>query len=158
MKMQIVLACVFFLSATVYAQSDKNCEAAVDAAASMNMNQPECDYSDKGLNGYLKKAFKKGEDGATLETSNNKEATVRNNIQENEKQIGESKQEKRNTKNFSLNAETIQWVDTSAARIQLLSKAMEKCGTGFTVVEETYRVLASKLELSMRFECVNEGV
>jgi|GEM_PF-736436 len=157
MKLQHVLTCLFFLSTAVYAQDDKNCEAAVDAAASMNMNQPECDYSDKGLNGYLQKAFKKSEEGATLETGNHKEAANSNNIPEAERKTEKNKPEKISTKNFLLNADLIQWADTSAARAQLLSKAMEKCGTGFTIAGETYRPLAGdRLKLTMRFECVND--
>ena len=155
MKLQIVLACVFFLSTVVCAQGDKNCEAAVDAAASMNMNQPECDYSDKGLNGYLKKAFKKNEDGATLETGDNKEVVGKNNIQESENKLGKIKPEKVRAESFLLNTEATQWADISAVRMPLLAKAMEKCGTGFTISEETYRALAGgRLKLTMRFECI----
>jgi hypothetical protein len=156
MKLKCFFTGVFFLSAAVYAQNDKNCEAAVDAAASMNMNQSECDYSNKGLNGFLQKAFKKGEEGATLETSNNTEKANNNNIQEAEKKSDKSKLEKTSAKNFILNAETIQWADLTVLRTQLLSKAMEKCGTSFTVAGETYRLLTGgKLELAMRFECIS---
>ena len=152
---------VFSISAVVYAQDNKNCEAAVDAAASMNMNQKECDYSDKGLNGFLQKAFKRGEEGATLETGantgTNKEAANKNNIQKSEEKLEKNKSEKVGAKNFLLSLDVLQWSDTSGARIQLLSKAMEKCGQGFTVLEETYRILADgSLGLAMRFECVHD--
>ena len=160
MKLKIVLICVFFFSTATYAQNDKSCEAAVDAAASMNMNQPECDYSDKGLNGFLQKAFKNGEEGATLDTGDNKGAVNKNNndseqtLQKNKQE--KTKQENSNEKNFLLNVQLVDWADASVVRTQLLSKAMEKCGAGFTITEETYRsLLGEKLELSMRFECVN---
>ena len=162
MKLQSILICLYFLSTTVYAQSDKNCEAAVDAAASMNMNQPECDYSDKGLNGYLKRAFKKGEEGATLATDDPKATANENKIREDgnkleSSELKKSKPEKNSIKNFLLNAEAVQWADTSVVRTQLLAKAMEECGKGFMITEEAYRALAGgKLKLTMRFECVSD--
>ena len=162
MKVVPIFACAFLISTAVYAQDIKNCEAAaVDAAASMNMNQADCDYSNKGLNGVLHKAFKRGEEGATLETNTdantNKDLANKNNIQQSSEKLEKNKSEKINAKSFLLNTEATKWVDTFTVRIQLLSNAMEKCGKGFTVLEETYRPLASgSLGLTMRFECTSD--
>ncbi|RYY74935.1 MAG: hypothetical protein EOO52_11495 [Gammaproteobacteria bacterium] len=155
MKLQHSLAIILFLSAGAYAQNDKSCEAAVDAAASMNMNQPDCDYTDKGLNGFLHKAFKKDEEGAVLETS--KEGGSKEKSPASEKNAEQNKSEKVVTKSFLLSIKATQWSELTSARTQLLSKAMEKCETGFSVSGENYHVAEKgKLELSMRFECMNK--
>lgn len=71
-----------FLCIAVPVASNENCEAAVDAADTMNVNQRDCDYSNEGLNGFLQKAFKKGNEGAVLETQATKSG--------NEKKINRS--------------------------------------------------------------------
>ena len=53
---------LLLVTASVHSEeSNTECVPAVDAADSMNVNQKECDYSNEGLNGFLQKAFKKGE-------------------------------------------------------------------------------------------------
>lgn len=138
---------LLLLSASVLAEEkSKECVPAVDAADAMNVNQKECDYSNEGLNGFLQKAFKKGEDGAVLETS----AAA-------EKKSSESKKTEKNKPSeriFSLKVEVDQWVNLPVARAQLLPAALEKCGNGFSVTGERYRSVAKgQIELSMQFSC-----
>ena len=130
------------------ALAEEDCDPAVDAADSMNVNQRECDYSDKGLNGFLQKAFKKGEDGAVLETGSAEKASstkvqpVLAKAQINEGQY------------FTLSVEVDQWANLPVARAQLLPKALERCVKGFSVTGEHYRSLAmGRIELRLQFEC-----
>ena len=59
MKPWIILLCLLAMPALADGQaSSSKCAAAVDAADSMNVNKPDCVYSNEGLNGFLQKAFK----------------------------------------------------------------------------------------------------
>ncbi len=129
------------------------CEAAVDAADSMNLNQKECDYTDEGLNGVLHKAFKKGSEGAVLET------TAENSLDEKMPATGGAKNLPRKSiqakKIFSLGVEVDQWSSVVLARAQMLPKAMEQCANGFSVVRENYRPLAmGRISLGIEFICL----
>lgn len=130
----------------------KDCVTAVDAADSMNVNQKDCDYSDEGLNGFLQKAFKKGDDGAVLETnaSSEKNSTPAKNpsvLQANK--VIESSE-----KVFTLSVEIDQWANLPIARARLLPKALERCGEGFAIVGEHYRSLKlGRIELELSFLC-----
>lgn len=132
--------------------ADDNCEAAVDAADSMNVNQDDCDYSDKGLNGFLQKAFKKGSEGAVLETG------TKNSVDEEKSAVSiAAEQAKKNIPDaevFSLSVEVDQWASVTLARAQLLPKAMERCDKGFSLEREHYRPLAmGRIALSIEFIC-----
>lgn len=49
-----------------------------------------------------------------------------------------------------------QWANLPVARAQLLPKALEQCGKGFSVTGEHYRSLAmGRIELRLQFECDN---
>lgn len=142
------------LLTTLSAYAEDNCDPAVDAADSMNVNQKTCDYTNEGLNGALHKAFKKGSEGAVLETSTQKPTPVA--------QSGASLSAKNTNKidtdaaYFSLSVEVDQWASVALARTQLLPKAMERCVKGFSVQSEHYRPLAmGRIELSMYFGCLN---
>ena len=127
------------------------CEAAVDTADSMNLNQKDCDYSDKGLNGFLQKAFKKSSEGAVLETTADRPVDV--NKPDAKEITAEKLQEIK--KSHSLNVEVDQWANVALARTQLLPKAMEQCGKGFSVERELYRPLAmGRIALSIEFICL----
>ena len=150
MKPIAILMLLIAFSAQADDQMDADCVAAVDAADSMNMNQKECDYSDEGLNGFLQKAFKKGEDGAVLETATQKDAAGTATAQPVQT-LGAAKDTDRN---FRLRVEVDQWANLSVARAQLLPKALEKCGAGFSIVGEHYRALAmGRIELALSFQC-----
>ncbi len=145
------------LLATCSVQADeatkKNCEAAVDAADSMNVNQQDCDYSNEGLNGFLQKAFKKGEEGAVLETTDTEKNTATPSAQEIPAQSLRTTN-KKIEQNFMLRVEVDQWANLPVARAQLLPKALEKCGNGFAIIGEHYRSLAmGRIELALTFQC-----
>lgn len=138
------------MASFVYA--DDKCGSAVDQADSMNVNQKDCDYSEEGLNGFLQKAFKKGEEGAVLSTSQNKESLTVKSAQPALKKTNEILS---GTANFLLSAEVDQWANVPVARNQLLPKAMERCERGFAVHQENYRPLAmGRISLSIVFSCL----
>lgn len=140
-----------FLCIAVPVASNENCEAAVDAADTMNVNQRDCDYSNEGLNGFLQKAFKKGNEGAVLETQATKSG--------NEKKSTGAAERVKNAVDaaeiFSLDVEVDQWANVALARTQLLPKAMEKCDKGFSIQDENYRQLAmGRIALNIEFICL----
>ena len=145
---------LLLVTASVHSEeSNTECVPAVDAADSMNVNQKECDYSNEGLNGFLQKAFKKGEDGAVLETGT---AAGKNVISEEKSTKSGANKEKNKISNqkFNLKVEVEQWANLPVARAQLFPAALEKCGNGFAVIGEKYRSVATgKIELSMQFAC-----
>lgn len=153
MKFLAALMLLVAFSAQADDKTEKECEAAVDSADSMNVNQRGCDYSDKGLNGFLQKAFKKGDEGAVLETGTSGEkingaVTNPSALQKN------TVNDKSGAKNFTLSAEVDQWSSVPVARARLLPKALEKCGEGFAITGEHYRSLAmGRIELSLEFKC-----
>ncbi len=149
--MKWVLAVIMSACCATQSYADETCENAVDAADSMSVNEKNCDYSDKGLNGFLQKAFKKGSEGAVLETTADKPIDV--NKSDAKEITAEKLQEIK--KSHSLNVEVDQWANVALARIQLLPKAMEQCGKGFSVERELYRPLAmGRIALSIEFICV----
>ncbi|MDO8346256.1 MAG: hypothetical protein Q7T48_23900 [Cellvibrio sp.] len=150
MKLLAVLWLGLCVAIPVFA--DDNCEAAVDAADSMNVNQDDCDYSDKGLNGFLQKAFKKGSEGAVLETG------TKNSVDEEKLAVSiateKTKKDIPTAESFSLSVEVDQWASVTLARAQLLPKAMERCDKGFSLEREHYRPLAmGRIALSIEFIC-----
>jgi len=149
--MKWVLAVIMSACCATQSYADETCENAVDAADSMSVNEKNCDYSDKGLNGFLQKAFKKGSEGAVLETTADKPVDV--NKSDAKEIAAEKLQEIK--KSHSLNVEVDQWANVALARTQLLPKAMEQCGKGFSVERELYRPLAmGRIALSIEFICV----
>jgi hypothetical protein len=152
MKPLVILILAFAFPALADNKTDDECEAAVDAAESMNVNRKDCDYSDKGLNGFLQKAFKKGEEGASLNTG---EVPAQQPIQAGQPLNTQSANVQKNTdKNFLFRVEVDQWANLPAARTQLLPKALEKCGKGFSIIGEHYRGLPmGRIELALTFQC-----
>ncbi|HEY8940939.1 MAG TPA: hypothetical protein VIM59_12145, partial [Cellvibrio sp.] len=135
MKLLAALMLLIAFSAQANDKTEKECEAAVDSADSMNVNQPDCDYSDKGLNGFLQKAFKKGDEGAVLETGT--PAQKVDGAAANPSVLQKNKvTDSRGDKNFTLSAEVDQWSSVPVARARLLPKALEKCGEGFAITGE----------------------
>lgn len=153
--MKFLAALMLLVAFSVQAddKTEKECEAAVDSADSMNVNQPDCDYSNKGLNGFLQKAFKQGDEGAVLETGT--AGAKMNGAAENPSVLQKSKvADSSNNKNFTLSVEVDQWSSVPVARARLLPKALEKCGEGFAITGEHYRSLAmGRIELSLEFKC-----
>ncbi len=148
----IVLAVTFPVQAS---DANKECEAAVDAADSMNVNQKGCDYSDKGLNGFLQKAFKKGDEGAVLSTSANNEKKQVQSVAAG--QAYDSGLEKKTSLKGVpvLSVEVDQWANVSLAKNQLLPKIMERCSKGFSVTGESYRALPmGRIELTIHYACL----
>jgi hypothetical protein len=151
--MKWVLAVIISACCATQSYADDACENAVDAADSMNVNQQECDYTDEGLNGVLHKAFKKGSEGAVLETA------AENSLDEKMPATGGAKNLPRKSiqakKMFSLSVEVDQWSSVMLARTQMLPKAMEQCANGFSVVRENYRPLAmGRISLGIEFICL----
>lgn len=116
--------------------AEENCDAAVDAADAMNVNQKPCDYSDKGLNGVLHKAFA------------NKSA-------KNTETIAEASVYQGASPNFLLRAQADQWANVSLAKTQLLPQALAQCENGFRIVAEEYRPLKmGKIEVTLQGVCL----
>ena len=153
MKRLVII--MFGLMAACSVHAKDSCEPAVDAADSMNVNQQDCDYSDKGLNGFLQKAFKKAEEGAVLETGTaGKVSAVSATADVNTAAL--AKAQKSPSQSFTLSIEVDQWANVPVARTQLLPKALTKCERGFAITGESYRSLAmGKIELRLEFECEN---
>lgn len=129
--------------------AEEECANAVDAADSMNVNQQDCDYSDKGLNGFLQKAFKKGSEGAVLNTSSevNSEQTASKVTAEGNVSVSSDKK--------FLSVEIEQWANVVPAKNQLLQKIMGHCNKGFRVQGETYRPLAmGRIQLGLEYSCL----
>ncbi len=151
--MKLLMLIWLGLCVTIPVSANDNCEAAVDAADSMNVNQDDCDYTDEGLNGFLQKAFKKGSEGAVLETG------TKNSVDEQKTAISiAAEKTKKNipaAEVFSLSVEVDQWSSVAVARAQLLPKAMERCDNGFSVQRENYRPLAmGRIALNIEFICL----
>jgi hypothetical protein len=129
--------------------AEEECANAVDAADSMNVNQKDCDYSDKGLNGFLQKAFKKGSEGAVLNTSSEVSGEQAASKVAAEENISASREK------TVLSVEVEQWANVGLAKNQLLQKVMERCSKGFNVQGETYRPLPmGRIELSLEYHCL----
>ncbi|HSC66776.1 MAG TPA: hypothetical protein VLC79_03725 [Cellvibrio sp.] len=146
--MKLILAMFIGACCAVQAYADDNCASAVDAADSMNVNQKDCDYTNEGLNGVLHKAFKKGSEGAVLETAEAKSAVAPVAA------VAAVQTNKVTDTNLSLRVEVDQWSNVALARTQLLPKAMEKCPKGFSVQRENYRPLPmGRIDLTIEFTC-----
>lgn len=140
-------------SGMTYVFAEDTCDNAVDAADSMDLNQKECDYSDKGLNGFLQKAFKKGNEGAVLSTSD--ADGVQPQAQMASTAVVTS-QVQNGLKNAPvLSVEVDQWANVALAKNQLLPKIMERCTKGFSLLNESYRSLPmGRIELSLHYSCL----
>lgn len=140
-------------SGMTYVFAEDTCDNAVDAADSMDLNQKECDYSDKGLNGFLQKAFKKGNEGAVLSTSD--ADGVQPQAQMASTAVVTS-QTQNGLKNVPvLSVEVDQWANVALAKNQLLPKIMERCTKGFSLLNESYRSLPmGRIELSLYYSCL----
>lgn len=149
MKPLAILILAFAFPALADNNIEEECDAAVDAAESMNVNRKGCDYSDKGLNGFLKKAFKKGDEGASVNTD---KVSAQANLQPLNTQAANIQND--TDKNFLFRVEVDQWANLPVARAQLLPKALEKCGKGFSIIGEHYRGLPmGRIELALTFQC-----
>lgn len=152
--MKFILAVILSACCATQVYADDNCESAVDAADSMNVNQKDCDYTNEGLNGVLHKAFKQGSEGAVLETSVENPA----NVTAPAAVIAGAQASKTpaTPKYLLLQVEVDQWPSVALARSQLLPKAMEQCAKGFSIVRENYRPLAmGRIALSIEFSCLD---
>lgn len=118
------------------AMAEEDCVAAVDAADAMNVNQKPCDYSDKGLNGVLHRAFA------------NKSAETTETIAETSVSQGA-------LPTFLLRAQADLWANVPLAKTQLLPQALAQCKNGFRVVAEEYRPLKmGKIEITLQCICL----
>ncbi|WP_039916371.1 hypothetical protein [Cellvibrio mixtus] len=158
MKPFAIIMLLVAVSAYADENPGKDCVTAVDAADSMNVNQKDCDYSDEGLNGFLQKAFKKGDDGAVLETNTKSEknntAEKNSTTVKNPSVLQANKVTATNENVFTLSVEIDQWANLPLARGRLLPKALERCGEGFAIVGEHYRSLKlGRIELELSFLC-----
>ena len=153
--MKYSLAIVFSILCAASAFADDTCESAVDAAASMDVNRKDCDYTNEGLNGVLQRVFKRGKEGAVLETT--EESSSENpagNTTEQQPTRKPAGKIAAGARQFLLNVEVDQWANVPAARNQLLPKAMAMCEQGFTVVQETYQPLSmGRIGLVLSFKC-----
>lgn len=151
LSVSICATALLIFSTGVFAEDD--CGTAVDAADSMNVNQKECDYSDKGLNGFLQKAFKKGEEGAVLKTSTGDTGSQASTPASTSATEEGNYSALINTAVFSV--EVDQWANIPLAKNQLLPKVMARCNKGFRLMDESYRPLPmGRIELTVRYSCL----
>lgn len=152
-KLYSSLLIIWLASAGIPAAfANEECANAVDAADSMNVNQKECDYSDQGLNGFLQKAFKKGEEGAVLNTADDENKNAANTVP-----LAHNQNASRLAGNIilQLSAEVESWANVALVKQQMLPKLMERCSKGFTVVSESYLPLAmGRIELRIEYKCL----
>ena len=151
MKTTAIIGLLMSAPFVAYA-ADEECGSAVDAADSMNVNKPDCDYSKEGLNGYLHKAFNKNEKGgavlaaapaASLAAAGGSSTTVAANVNTEVSAV------------HKLSVDVEQWSLVNEARTQLLPKALELCTSGFSVVRENYRPKGmGKIALTIEFSCL----
>lgn len=134
------------MSATLPAYAEEKCVPAVDAADAMNVNQPECDYSNEGLNGFLHNAFKKNEAGTVVAASGAVATTAASTQNGANAAVGAV---------HELSVEVDKWSRVPDMRNQLLPKALEICPDGFIVKGERYRPRAQgKILLVIEFSCL----
>lgn len=118
--------------------AEEDCVAAVDAADSMNVNQKPCDYSDKGLNGVLHRAFSKQSKASAEITADTPVSTI-----------------DQKSPILLLRAQADQWINTQLAKTQLLPQALAQCEKGFKIVAEEYRPLSmGKIEITLQYSCL----
>jgi hypothetical protein len=162
MKALVISLLLLLIAAPGFASED--CEPAVEAADSMNVNQKDCDYSNEGLNGFLQKAFKKGDKNIDPDAKGN-DISVDAAATNHEKSLAPAAKapaltantiQAANDRQFVLDIEVDQWANLTFARAQLLPKAMERCGRAFSVIKEQYRSLAmGRIALGLYIECEN---
>lgn len=132
----VFLSCLISYGAIPIVFAEEDCVAAVDAADTLNVNNNNCDYSDKGLNGILHKAF-------------TKKADVKKEV------LDAKATEPSASISFVLTAETDQWAHAAVAKAQLLPQAFARCEHGFSVLAEDYRPLTmGKIEISLHCVCL----
>lgn len=152
--MKLILALIISACCATQVYADDTCENAVDAADSMNVNQKDCDYTDEGLNGVLHKAFKKGSEGAVLETAAENSVDTKKTVTGSV--TAAASKTIATTTSFLLSVEVEQWSGVTLARTQLLPKAMEKCVNGFSITSENYRPLTmGRIALSIEGSCLD---
>lgn len=141
---------IFLLALCVMlpAFAEEECVPAVDAANAMNVNQPECDYSDEGLNGFLHGRLKKNETTTAVAATESVAATA-----------AQSQKGAATNSQFSatheLSVEIAKWSRLPDARAQLLPKALDVCPDGFAIRGERYRPRAKgKILLVIDFSCL----
>lgn len=128
-------------------KNDDKCAAAVDVADSMNVNHQGCDYSDKGLNGALHRAFKKNSAKGDESPASGISPSVNT---PNAEVPGTSKKSLK----IVLTDEADQWSAVQSIRAGILAKAMKVCTNGFVVIGESYKPLASgRIEMSLHIQC-----
>jgi hypothetical protein len=130
----ILIGSLSLISALTLAEED--CVSPVEAADSMNPNLKVCDYGDKGLNAYLRKAFRKDNEAVPAKESAGNVAAVSGSV-------------------LTLSTEVDQWANVALAKNQLLPKIMERCDKGFLLTGESYRALAmGRIELTLNYSCL----
>lgn len=134
------------LSMTLVAASalaDDDCPSAVDAADAQNPNAyKNCDYSDKGLNGVLHRAFakKSGDNG-----NDNPVEKV-----DDEKHLAGDKE----TAAAPVNSEFNTAQQLQNLRFSLLQKAQHECPKGFQLDSEKYLPAGKNMKLELVYRCL----
>lgn len=126
--------------------AEEECVPAVDAAEAMNVNQPECDYSDEGLNGFLHNSVNKKETSTAVVASGTATATQAQAVAGTHTDISAV---------HELSVEIAKWSRLPDVRAQLLPKAMDICPDGFAIKGERYRPRAKgNILLVIDFTCL----
>lgn len=133
---------LFSLLIANFAYAAEDCPPAVEAAESQNPEAyKDCDYSDKGLNGVLHRAFKKKTDGVEVVDHPEKAEFVKE-----EKIRGESNL----VKGTFSSAQQLQ-----ALRFSLIQKASTECSKGFLLESEKYLPqVDNTLKLELFYHCL----
>lgn len=153
MKTIAIIGLLMSVNFSVHAAEDE-CGSAVDAADSMNVNKPNCDYSKEGLNGYLHKAFNKNEAGGAVLAAAPATANVAA-ASGSPTTVAGTNVNAEVSAVHKLSVEVEQWSLVNEARSQLLPKALELCTNGFSVERESYRPKGmGRIAITVEFACL----
>ena len=130
-RLLVVLLCM----GGVNLASAEECEPAVDAAESLNVNaSDDCDYKDTGLNGAVHRWFKREISSSSASSSQSVAGNTRASI----KMSPPVK-----------DAESL-----ATARYTLLSAISQECMHGFRITDELFLPVEDKLTIRLLYECL----
>lgn len=133
--MKRLLVVLLFIGG-MHLASAEECEPAVDAAESLNVNASnDCDYKDTGLNGAMHRWFKR-EQVSSSSTSSSQ--AIAANTRASIKMSPPVK-----------DAESL-----ATARYKLLLVISQECMQGFRITDELFLPVEDKLTIRLLYECL----
>lgn len=131
-RLLVVLLCI----GGMHWASAEECEPAVDAAESLNVNSSnDCDYKDTGLNGAVHRWFKREQISSSSASSSQ---SIAGNTRASIKMSPPVK-----------DAESL-----AKARYKLLSAISQECMQGFRITDELFLPVEENLTIRLLYECL----